>query len=526
MDLRVPRTSIPGATYSESEAWSVGLFSAPGQVPGGFSGSLEPQKDRTVHRLVWPEEETPQVYSMRDAYQEAYRGDLRSRAARPSRSRPGSSSARSRRPGTAGTPWSMRPGRSTPGRSSRASSRGALGARRPVRRRQPLGRGEGLQGLLDRPPLGPAGAGLGPAAVLEVRDRLGRAERLAGQLDARRLSPVEGAELARQGHPVPRYLAQERPAPERPLPLPLRLPHRPRGPQERGPGRLQPRPRRAGLLRGLRPGRPVRPEAGPSTGRPPSASATSPSRRMRADGRLGKAWTNDGKLVDPEGTIGAFLIPPLVTAFRATHKAAYLEAAEKAYAFYIGEFVRTASRRPGPSTRTASTRSRRRRSSRPPSSSTTSPGRTQYLKWAEDVSYYLATWQWHYCVPYPEGTVAPRDRLRHLRRHGRLDPAPPPGPLRPDHRQRLDQAGRAHRQGGLAGPGPRRLGQRDDRHLGRRPRRHGQKAALRQPGRGLPPHALAPAVRRQPVARRLADRVPSGNAPPESAIGPSSTSIK
>ena len=71
------RTSIPGATYSESEAWSVGLFSAPGQILGGFSGSLEPQKDRTVHRLVWPEEETPQVYSMRDAYQEAYRGDLR-----------------------------------------------------------------------------------------------------------------------------------------------------------------------------------------------------------------------------------------------------------------------------------------------------------------------------------------------------------------------------------------------------------------------------------------------------------------
>ncbi|HSA97332.1 MAG TPA: hypothetical protein VLJ16_14880, partial [Acidobacteriota bacterium] len=71
------RTSIPGATYSESDLWSVGLFSAAGQVLGGFSCALLPAKDKTVHRLVWPEEETPQLYSMRDAYQDAYRGDLR-----------------------------------------------------------------------------------------------------------------------------------------------------------------------------------------------------------------------------------------------------------------------------------------------------------------------------------------------------------------------------------------------------------------------------------------------------------------
>src|SRR5512136_1573107 len=36
------RTSIPGATYSESGAWSVGLFSAPGQLVGGFSCALVP----------------------------------------------------------------------------------------------------------------------------------------------------------------------------------------------------------------------------------------------------------------------------------------------------------------------------------------------------------------------------------------------------------------------------------------------------------------------------------------------------
>jgi hypothetical protein len=32
-------------------------------------------------------------------------------------------------------------------------------------------------------------------------------------------------------------------------------------------------------------------------------------------------------------------------------------------------------------------------------------GKDKYLGWAEDVSYYLASWQWHYTVPYPAGTV-------------------------------------------------------------------------------------------------------------------------
>src|SRR5512135_985374 len=71
------RASVPGATYSESAAWSIALFSRPGQLPVGFSCALEPGPERTVHSLVWPEEETPQVYAGRDVYSDAYREDLR-----------------------------------------------------------------------------------------------------------------------------------------------------------------------------------------------------------------------------------------------------------------------------------------------------------------------------------------------------------------------------------------------------------------------------------------------------------------
>jgi antitoxin (DNA-binding transcriptional repressor) of toxin-antitoxin stability system len=214
------RTSIPGATYSESEAWSVGLFSAPGQLIGGFSCSLEPRADKTVHRLVWPEEETPQVYAMRDAYQDAYRGDLRV----------------SRGQTIALKAWIVVGAVTTPrhGWHALVDAAWSLNARTAKPRFEPEELWElGAQfadslwaeekgfGILHRPRLGPAGAGLGPAAVLEVRDRLGRAEHLPGQRHASRLSSVERAPLARQGDPVPRHVAQERPAEERSLPLPL-----------------------------------------------------------------------------------------------------------------------------------------------------------------------------------------------------------------------------------------------------------------------------------------------------------------
>ncbi|MGZ4886446.1 MAG: hypothetical protein ACXVJK_01840, partial [Candidatus Aminicenantales bacterium] len=71
------RVSVPGATYSESDKWSVGLFSKPGQIPCGFACALDPGPEKTVHRLIWPEEETPLVYAMRDLYTAPYREDLR-----------------------------------------------------------------------------------------------------------------------------------------------------------------------------------------------------------------------------------------------------------------------------------------------------------------------------------------------------------------------------------------------------------------------------------------------------------------
>lgn len=71
------RTPIPGITYSEGEKYVFAMWSHEpqlGEVP--FSCSIMPEEERTTHRLIWPEEEIPLVYSGRDIYNNGYRTKL------------------------------------------------------------------------------------------------------------------------------------------------------------------------------------------------------------------------------------------------------------------------------------------------------------------------------------------------------------------------------------------------------------------------------------------------------------------
>ncbi len=70
------RTAVAGATYSEGTEDAVCLFARGGPDTLPFSCSLVPGVDRTIHRLIWPEEERPLTYSMRDRYSEPYQGTL------------------------------------------------------------------------------------------------------------------------------------------------------------------------------------------------------------------------------------------------------------------------------------------------------------------------------------------------------------------------------------------------------------------------------------------------------------------
>ncbi|MDR1970501.1 MAG: hypothetical protein LBQ46_01125 [Treponema sp.] len=57
------------------------------------------------------------------------------------------------------------------------------------------------------------------------------------------------------------------------------------------------------------------------------------------NGCFAKCWKSDGTVAVREGTVGAFLVPPLVMAYMKGHGNRYLQAAENAYAYYYKELT-------------------------------------------------------------------------------------------------------------------------------------------------------------------------------------------
>jgi hypothetical protein len=71
------RTPIPGAMYSEGERYAVATWSGvPASAREDFSISLQPEETQTSHCYGWPEEEMPQVYDGRDHFAPGYRTSL------------------------------------------------------------------------------------------------------------------------------------------------------------------------------------------------------------------------------------------------------------------------------------------------------------------------------------------------------------------------------------------------------------------------------------------------------------------
>jgi len=70
-------TPIPGATYSESDKFAVALWGEnPIRPEDAFSCSIRPEEDKTTHCLIYPEEEMPLCYNGRDRYIDGFRGKM------------------------------------------------------------------------------------------------------------------------------------------------------------------------------------------------------------------------------------------------------------------------------------------------------------------------------------------------------------------------------------------------------------------------------------------------------------------
>ncbi len=397
------RASIPGATYSESGKWSVSLFSRPGQLSGGFACALDPGPDKTIHELIWPEQETPNVYAARDAYQDAYRGDLRvSRgqtivlkawiAAAPV------TTAKHGWRALLDAAWTLNARPVSPRLDPEdlwelgiQYAKESLWAQEKSFRGFSIGlRWDGAKWVQRdtwKYEIGWAGQNASLANSL-IADFLKTGDRASLDLGIECLDTwVRNARL-KNGLFRCHYdyvIGLEDPKTE--VQDACNLGHAAQGFFEA-----------YDLAAQAKLKKPEYQEAA-------FGICDFVVRTIGGDGRIGKAWRNDGSLVSPDGTIGAFLIPPLLTAYRLTHKAPYLAAAEKAFAFYIGEFLRTGFTTAG----ALDTDCIDKESATPLLKAALElyeiTGKENYVTWAEDVSYYLASWQWHYSVPFDAGTA-------------------------------------------------------------------------------------------------------------------------
>ena len=123
---------------------------------------------------------------------------------------------------------------------------------------------------------------------------------------------------------------------------------------------------------------------------------------QRPNGEFAKSYFLDGTIDSAHGSIGSFVILPLFDAYQISGDKKYLDCALKALDFYLSEFEKG-----GYTTAGALDSNCIDKESAAPLLRATMigyelTGDKKYLDEAIEVAYYLATWQWHYSVNFPE----------------------------------------------------------------------------------------------------------------------------
>ena len=120
------------------------------------------------------------------------------------------------------------------------------------------------------------------------------------------------------------------------------------------------------------------------------------------NGAFAKSWDNEGKVWAKDGTIGCFLILPLINAYKRTKKEKYLTAAVRAFDFYYQGLERDGFTTAG----ALDTYSIDKESSSPLLRDALAlydvTGDKAYVARAEKIAWYLSTWLMYYTIEYPE----------------------------------------------------------------------------------------------------------------------------
>ena len=120
------------------------------------------------------------------------------------------------------------------------------------------------------------------------------------------------------------------------------------------------------------------------------------------NGSFAKSWDNDGNVIAKDGTIGCFLILPLLTAYKKSEDKKYLTAAVRAFDFYYTELEQEGFTTAG----ALDTYSIDKESASPLLRNALAlyevTGDNSYVAKAEKIAWYICTWMMHFTVDYPE----------------------------------------------------------------------------------------------------------------------------
>ena len=120
------------------------------------------------------------------------------------------------------------------------------------------------------------------------------------------------------------------------------------------------------------------------------------------NGCFAKSWDHDGNVTSKKGTIGCFLILPLINAYKRTNEEKYLTAAIRAFDFYYEELEREGYTTAG----ALDTYSIDKESASPLLRDALALYEAtkdrKYITCAEKIAWYLCTWMMHFTVEYPE----------------------------------------------------------------------------------------------------------------------------
>lgn len=128
-------------------------------------------------------------------------------------------------------------------------------------------------------------------------------------------------------------------------------------------------------------------------------------REQKENGKFGKAWYNDGTCSDEDGTIGCYLAEALCAGWIESGREDFLFAAIKAYAYYFDEFMSSGYTTAGALDTCCVDKESAIPLLRTAMALYHATGNKNYIETAETVSYYLATWQYHYNVTFKKDTV-------------------------------------------------------------------------------------------------------------------------